>query len=776
MISGRIVMEQFKNDEFRKAEMALYESENRFRKIVEQAPIAMAMVSMDNVIEFINQKAVKVFGYLHEDIPTMERWWTQAYPEEKYRREVVADWTGRIQRALKEGTEIAGNEYRTTCKDGSQKTMFISGAVVADKIFVMFDDITERKRTEEALRLRESYLSAIIENQPGLLWMKDRNGKFLAVNTKFSNSSGQQDAESLIGKTDFDIWPQELAAQYVADDNRVIKSGKPYIVEEPISDEGSIRWFETFKAPIFDKQGIIIGTTGFSRDITERKLAEEALRESEERFSKAFKTSPYAYMIANMEDGRIVEVNDAFIAISGYTREEALASSTLNLNIWVNAEDRKRMVTTLRDSGIVERMETRLRAKNGNIVTALLFARIIRLGNRSCILSIMEDITERKKTESLLLNAQKLDSLGVLAGGIAHDFNNLLTGIFGYVDLARSVSKDAKAIEYLESTIASMNRARSLTLQLLTFAKGGSPVQKVTPSVPFIQETAQFALSGSNISCEFSLAEGLWPCNIDKNQVSQVIDNIVINAQQAMPNGGTIKISAQNISLKEKHHPSLTKGNYVKVSIKDSGIGIPKDIMPRIFDPFYTTKSKGHGLGLATCYSIVTRHGGCIDVESEPGKGSTFHVYLPASTESVVENTAAIARHKGSGTILVVDDEEVIRNMVRQILESMGYTVVCKKDGKAAVDFFIEETKAGHKFAAMIFDLTIPGGMGGIEAVEAIRKLNAGAPQQVPVFVASGYADNSVMRNPVEHGFAASISKPFSIAELSAMLNKHLMK
>jgi CheY-like chemotaxis protein len=375
------------------------------------------------------------------------------------------------------------------------------------------------------------------------------------------------------------------------------------------------------------------------------------------------------------------------------------------------------------------------------------------------------------------LNAQKLDSLGVLAGGIAHDFNNLLTGIFGFIDLARSVSKDAKTVDYLESTIAAMNRAKALTFQLLTFAKGGSPVQKTTPLIPFVQEAAQFALSGSNISCKFSLAETLWPCNIDKNQIGQVIDNIVINAQQAMPNGGAIEITAKNISpgLGEKSHPPLADGNYVKVSIKDFGIGIPKDIMPRIFDPFYTTKTKGHGLGLATCYSIMNRHGGCIDVESEPGKGSTFHVYLPASTVAAVTNTAAPGRHKGSGTIIVMDDEEVVRETIRKMLESLGYAVVCKKDGREAIDFYIDETRAKRKFAALIFDLTVPGGMGGIEAVAEIRKLNAGALPKVPVFVVSGYADNSVMKNPREYGFTASLSKPFTIAELSEMLNKNVL-
>jgi CheY-like chemotaxis protein len=369
-----------------------------------------------------------------------------------------------------------------------------------------------------------------------------------------------------------------------------------------------------------------------------------------------------------------------------------------------------------------------------------------------------------------LQKAQKLESLGVLAGGIAHDFNNLLTGIFGFIDLARMASKDPRVSGYLETTLSSINRARALTMQLLTFAKGGAPVRKITPLVQVIKEAAQFALSGSNISCKFFLAENLWLCNVDKNQIGQVVDNIVINAQQAMPNGGEIQITAENVSLGEKEHCLLSKGAYVIISIKDSGIGMHKDVMPRIFDPFYTTKMKGHGLGLATCYSIVNRHGGCIDVESELGKGSIFHVYLPASPGPVAANAPVMATHKGSGSIIVMDDEEAIRLAYREMLELLGFSVICKNDGKETVDFYRSEVEAKRSYAAMIFDLTIPGGMGGIEAVAEIRKFD----KEIPVFVASGYADDPVITDPAKYGFTASLCKPFTIEELSEMLNKNM--
>jgi len=384
---------------------------------------------------------------------------------------------------------------------------------------------------------------------------------------------------------------------------------------------------------------------------------------------------------------------------------------------------------------------------------------------------ILRDITERKRMEEELQKAQKLESLGLLASGIAHDFNNLMCGIFGYIDMANEETKEAKVTSYLSKAKNTIDRAAALTRQLLTFAKGGAPIQKIGYLFPFVEETARFALCGANVSCNFDVSQDLWACNFDKNQIGQVIDNLIINAQQAMPLGGTIELTARNITLSDKEHPLLAKGNYIRIAIKDNGIGIPKELLTKIFDPFFTTKAKGHGLGLATCYSIVNRHGGCIDVESEQGKGSTFKVYLPASQETTAVNfKQAEKTHRGSGTFLIMDDEEALRDIIGGMLETFGYTVIGKENGKDAVDFFLSETKANRKFVGMIFDLTVPGAMGGKDAIQEIRKID----REIPVFVASGYADDPVMKNPSEYGFTASICKPFRTSELVEMLERHL--
>jgi CheY-like chemotaxis protein len=337
--------------------------------------------------------------------------------------------------------------------------------------------------------------------------------------------------------------------------------------------------------------------------------------------------------------------------------------------------------------------------------------------------------------------------------------------------MAKEAAEDERVISYLTQALNTIDRARALTRQLLTFAKGGAPIPKTDRLFPFIEETVKFALSGANVSPRFNIPGNLWLCSFDKNQIGQVIDNLVINAQQAMPVGGTIEVSACNVTLADKEHPVLNRGKYVKISIKDTGIGIPQELLSRIFDPFFTTKTRGHGLGLATCFSIVSRHEGSISVESEPSKGTTFHIYLPASDKEAPKKTAELdAVHHGSGVFLVMDDEEVMRDILTVMLGNFGYTVHCTQDGKEAVSYFLEQTTQGNQIKGMIFDLTVPGGMGGKEAIEEIRNSNT----DIPAFVSSGYADDPVMTSPSEYGFTASICKPYNKKELSKMLKKYL--
>lgn len=378
------------------------------------------------------------------------------------------------------------------------------------------------------------------------------------------------------------------------------------------------------------------------------------------------------------------------------------------------------------------------------------------------------DITRRRKAEEALQTAQKLESLGILAGGIAHDFNNLLAGIFGNVNLASELSGNSEAREYLATASNAIERARGLTGQLLTFAKGGEPVKKPGKLSPFIEKTVLFALSGSKISCRFDIHSDLWSCEFDKNQIGQVFDNLVINAKQAMAEGGEIEVYAQNIYLPEQPETQCVQGKYIKITVTDHGIGISKEIMPKIFDPFFTTKSKGAGLGLATSYSIVKRHGGFIKVESEPGAGSSFSVFLPATSKPLRSEDGNIEKkHHGAGTFVLMDDQEIIRLTTGKMLESLGYSVVSKTDGASVLKYLENNCE---NITGMIFDLTIPGGMGGLETISKIRETD----KKIPVFVSSGYANDPVMADPRKYGFTASIAKPFTRDELLKMLNLYM--
>jgi PAS domain S-box-containing protein len=500
----------------------------------------------------------------------------------------------------------------------------------------------------------------------------------------------------------------------------------------------------------------------FGELMDERK----ALRESEGKYRSLVEQAGDGIFLTDPQ-GNYLEVNPSGCAMLGYTREEILK---LNMRDLVSPEDQSAAPLRLKElrEGKVIISERNMVRKDGSLLQVEISGKQLDDGR---LQGIVRDMTVRKQTEEALVNAQRLDSLGILAGGIAHDFNNLLGGIFGYIEMAVSSSGEEAVSGYLARALGSIDRARALTRQLLTFAKGGEPVKKRDRLFPFIREAVLFALSGSGAACGFEVPDNLWICDYDRNQIGQVMDNVIINALQAMPDAGKIEVTAANIAIGENGHITLPAGNYVMISIRDHGIGMSRQVIPRIFEPFFTTKPKGHGLGLASCYSIVHRHGGCIDVESEPGKGSTFHVYLPASLEPVTTGAGnpAQSREK-TGTILVMDDEEVIRETTAAMLKSLGYDAVCVKNGTEAIDSFLRATESGHCFTAMIFDLTVPGEMGGKVAISAVRRINP----DIPVFVSSGYAEDPIMANPMEYGFTASLCKPFSRGELAEMLNRHI--
>ncbi|MBN1982206.1 MAG: PAS domain S-box protein [Chitinivibrionales bacterium] len=760
----------------KRTEEALRESELRNRMFIENfIGIAYQTSHLTFRPFFFHGTIKEITGYTGDDFTSGRiSWGDLIHPEDSDRVHTIGEKLRDIQ------GYVADSEYRIINKEGQIRWVRDIGRAIRTEdgqtshLQGAIYDVTEYKQAEEALRCREQEFSTLIENAADMIVRFDANLHHVYCNPAVERCLGIP-ASTFLGKTPLELqYPQEEAELIDRSLRQVLTTGRELGVEQSFPTPFGAKHFHTRIVPEYDASGKIDSLLAITRDITERKLSEEALRRQKEMLEIIFDNVPVMIGFLDKEFHHVF-VNRCWQTTFGWALEEAMHMDVLAefypdpayreyvLNYITKAEGRwGDFKTKARDGRLLDTSWTNVLLSDGSNI------------------GIGIDITERKraeqnreKIEQRLNQTQKLDSLGILAGGIAHDFNNLLGGIFGYIDMALESSSGEVVANHLSKALLTIDRARGLTHQLLTFAKGGAPVQKIGALFPFVRETAHFSLSGSNVSCQFNIQKELWSCNFDKNQIGQVIDNIIINAQQAMPGGGTIEVSAENISFGEKAHITLSAGDYVKISVKDYGIGIPKEFLPHIFDPFYTTKAKGHGLGLTTCYSIIIRHGGCIDVESEPGKGSTFHIYLPAIKEAPPPSMQeAPAGHMGNGVFLVMDDEVAIRETIGGMLASFGYTVVFKENGKDAIDFFTKGYYADHKLVGMIFDLTIPGGIGGKEAIREIRKLNL----NIPAFVVSGYAEDPVMADPAAFGFTASICKPFRITELAHLLSTHLKK
>ena len=387
------------------------------------------------------------------------------------------------------------------------------------------------------------------------------------------------------------------------------------------------------------------------------------------------------------------------------------------------------------------------------------------------VVLVFRDITEKERTMQELLKARKLESIGLLAGGIAHDFNNILTVILGNISLARVLAPpQGDVTEALAQAERAAVRASDLTRQLLTFAKGGVPVKKTSSLREIIKETTGFVLHGSNVGAQLALAEDLWPANIDVGQINQVIHNLVLNALQAMPTGGTLRVSAANRTLDETVSPALQPGRFIAITIQDTGNGIAPEHLSRIFDPYFTTKKHGSGLGLATSYSIVRKHEGDITVHSEVGKGTTFQVYLPAATALVAEAPSddPSTPIPGTGRVLVMDDEAPIRDLVARMLQPLGYEVITSAEGADALRLYEEARAAGQPFAAVVLDLTVPGGLGGRETLGRLLALDP----KVKAIVSSGYSEDPIVANYRQYGFTGMVAKPYRLREFSQTLKE----
>lgn len=527
-----------------------------------------------------------------------------------------------------------------------------------------------------------------------------------------------------------------------------------------------------------DKLSAALAQAG--RTMKELRVAQARYRDEKERLAVTLKSIAEA-VIATDTGGRVVLFNEAASKLIGMDEAEAVgkpAAEFLRLVRTPSEEPLSDPVSlVLTKGGPVEYPnELALVSPNGALKpVAMCAAPIIDSeGGTVGVIFALRDLTYQKKMEAEVLRARKLDSIRILAGGIAHDFNNIMMGILGNLNLARMFLNQP---EKLEPRIADAEkgvlRAKELTHQLLSLAKGGTPIKKTTAVAQMLREGADFVLSGSNIRVEFDLPDDLYPVEVDVAQMNQVISNLLINAKHAMPKGGTVWISAENCEVREGSGLPLPEGSYVHIAVRDEGVGIKAEYMDRIFDPYFTTKTrtseKGTGLGLAIVYSVMKRHGGCVTVESEEGKGAVFHLYLPAADHAapkVHEDRKPL--RPGRGRILVMDDEESVRNIVQEMLNHLGYETEVAADGHEAVEKYERALRQGRPYAAAILDLTVRGGMGAQEALDHLRALDPA----VKAIVSSGYVQDDIVNRYHEFGFAGVVTKPFTIRKLAETLQR----
>jgi PAS domain S-box-containing protein len=753
----------------KEAQEKLRESEERFQTVIENLPDEIFVHGLDGKFIVVNKASCEKTGYTKEELLGME---VGDIDHESVSRDDRSNIWLKLQK--KGGFDrIETTHYR---KDGSKYPAEICFGIVTFKgspmILGIAHDITERKKAIEKLKESEERFQTIIENLPHAVSLHDLDGNFVLVNEALCEQTGYTRDEYMKMKVeDVDRLSQ------TRDDRKKIwlklsKGGHTHFESELSRKDVSRYPVEIYiNAITLEGNPMILA---IAQDISDRKKALESLQKSEEKYRNLYDSMIEAFSRSDME-GNIIEFNKHYLDMLGYNEDEIkkLKYTDLTPKKWkeIEAEIVKEQVIKRGYSDVYEKEYIK---KDGTVFPVELRVFLLKddAGIPNGMWTIVRDITERKKSEEELRKIERLESLGILAGGIAHDFNNLLTGILGNLSLVQ-MTEGEDFHNILEEAKQASIQAKNLTQQLLTFSKGGEPIKGKVSIEDIIRDSAEFSLHGSNVRCEFDFAEDLWKVEVDKGQMSQVIDNLVINSNQAMPEGGKIHIQAENTILQKENLLYLPEGKYVKITLQDEGIGVPEEYLSKIFDPYFSTKQEGSGLGLATVYSIIQRHEGYITVQSKVGEGTTFFIYLPAIEEKISEKgeKKAIRRTlKGEGRILIMDDEKIVRRAVGGMLGRLGYTVEFAENGEEAVFKYKEAKNSGKLFNAVILDLTVPGGMGGKKTIEELLKIDP----NVKAIVSSGYSNDPIMAYYKKHGFKAVVAKPFDLKELNEAIKKVL--
>lgn len=553
---------------------------------------------------------------------------------------------------------------------------------------------------------------------------------------------------------------------------RVVDGADEVVQEVEIGVHGELRVFIVTARPFLDSSGHLIGVVESFQDISKRKVVERALDAEKEQLAVTLRSIGDGVITTDLE-GNVVLINRVTEQLTGWNQQEAVGQPVERIFKIMSEESGERCNSPVAEVlasglGVEQATNTVLIAKDNSHYSvensgAPIFSRD---GVIVGAVLVFRDVTEKRRAKEELFKVEKLESVGILAGGIAHDFNNILAAILGNIEMAGMlVGPDADVSPLLAMAKKASLRAKDLTHQLLTFSKGGNPIKQTTSIANTIEEATNFILHGSVVSCDFALPEDLWLVDIDPGQIAQVVQNLVINAKAVMPDGGRIRISAENVPVDNSERPTWLDGDaYIKICVQDEGSGISEKDREKIFDPYFTTKKEGSGLGLAITHSIIMNHHGYIDVESQTGVGSTFTIYLPVSEKGLVQGQGQKhpASEGNTATVIIMDDEQPVREIALLMLKKLGHEALEAEDGEELIETYRRRQKLGKPIDIILMDLTVPGAMGGKEAMQEILALDPDAR----AIVSSGYSNDPVMADYKGYGFKAAVTKPFLLGEL----------
>jgi len=815
--TGEVYYQGFVTDitDRKRAESDLRESEERWRLAVEGSAAGVWESNLLTRKAFYSDRSKEMLGFLPDDVFNESREWTSRIHPDDQRLGVQA-----MRDHLEDRKPYYEVEHRLQCKDGSYRWILSRGRKMLDeqgqatRILGTHLDVSDRRRSEEKIRMSEQRFRTLFESSPfGIVefdfrdevaWLdQQRLGGLTDLHAFLSKGTGGLDEVlkvmrlTQINAAGLALVGARSAHEITENLHRFANQGVlkakfellvaiwngQYEYEAEITlraFDGSLRRLHTlWRVPLVEDRPMFDQTQLVLVDLTRLKSTEVALEQERERLRVTLGAMAEAVVTVS-RDRRIQFLNMAAADLLGWKESDALGESIESLGALQDgvskslvpwpAEatmDGDRLVDLRLRTVLVRRDERHflvdgrcapMHDQEGRVVGAVL---------------VMRDISERARLEDELQRASRIESVGLLAGGIAHDFNNILAVIMGNLTLALMDDdvKKGRIVRWLSEAEKAATRARDLTQQLLTFSKGGEPVRTLVSLSDLVREAAAFALHGASARCEFSIAEQAWAAEIDRVQIGQVVQNLVLNAVQSMPQGGVIRIAVENKVVNASARLPLAEGRYLRLDVTDQGTGIEAADVERIFEPYYTTKSSGSGLGLTTVFSIVRKHHGHISVVSTKGQGATFSVWLPASMELAPPVDARSTPFASlSGRVLFMDDEESIRMMAAALLTRLGMEPVTAEDGEEAVTLYREAQEKGTPFALVVMDLTVPGGMGGRQAMEEILKIDP----QVRAIVSSGYSGDPVMANPRAYGFRGVVAKPYRITSLAKTLREVL--